>query len=314
MALSDLERLLTYGMDAVDADNSIVEKQLAKMYKDSYKIVDQQIKDLYARLGDKMTLPEAQKYKRLEGVQKSIADEYRKLTGKALSLAEDTSAQNFTEAWYRSNWAMDQAIGTALSWGVLPVEAIRKSVYSEYSGLNIIQTFRKNSAADLVRIQSALTRGLATGAGYVKTARGISDAFEKGLWQALRVVRTETGRNFTEGQLKSYQDALDMGINVVKVWSSAHDERTRDAHGYLDGSQADKNGMFRSSNGGFGPGPGLMQNASDDINERCRFIERIISLPPEIEASRGATYVTFKDYAAPLGWTREKGWPKVKLV
>jgi hypothetical protein len=318
MQTSDFERLLKQGQKRTDADNAIVEKRLAQMYRDAYKQAAAELASLYARLGDKLDLPEARKYKRLDGVLASISAEYKKLTGKALTMAIDTSAQNYTEAFYSYQWAMNQATEIALAWSVLPVDAIRASVFSEYSGKPITKMFADNGKLQLADIHAAITRGLATGSSYAKTADSVKDAFKKGYWQSLRVVRTESGRNYTEGHLKAHDDAVSLGINTVKIWNANLDERTRDAHGILDGTEADKNGMFSDILGGNGPGPHLMRNATSDINCRCRITEQLKGLSPELRRIKGEgdpqPYIKFEDWASAKGWTREKGWPKVKLL
>lgn len=312
---SDFERLLRSRQKAVDADNAVVERRLAEMYREAFADASRQLAELYARLGDKMTLPEAQKYNRLPSLLKEIAKEYQKLTGKSILLAIDTSAQNYSEAFYGYHWAMNQALGIELSWGVMPIEAIRASVFSEYSGLTLIKTFRKNAQQELSAIQSAITRGISTGQGYAKTAESMKGAFNRGFADAQRVIRTEAGRNYTEGHLLAHDQALELGIDVVKVWDATLDGRTRDAHGALDGQEEDAKGNFRSSAGGYGPGPGMMNNAADDINERCRITDVIRGMSPELRRIRGegvVPYQTFAQWAEPQGWTRARGWPKVR--
>lgn len=317
MALDDFEEYLKRHQKLVDADNAIVERRLAQMYKEAYQQAAGDLAKLYARIPEKMSLPEAQKYKRLETIMVSLESEYKKLTGKALAIAIDTSAQNYTEAFYGYHWAMDNATGINLSWGVLPVDAIRASVFSEYSGLSIIKTFKKNAIIEFAQIQSAITRGIAVGKAYKETAKDLAYAFDRGLWQALRVVRTEAGRNYTEGNLTAYQESIDMGIDVVKVWDATLDMRTRNAHGILDGEEPDGDGLFHSTAGGAGPGPGLMNNAADDINCRCRLNEIIRDLPPSMRRVRGEDIIPYQSYstwASARGWSRQNGWPKVKLM
>src|SRR5512136_1393353 len=103
---SDFEKLLRSRQKAVDVDNAVVEKRLAQMYRDAYKQAAAELAKLMARIGDKMSLPEAQKYNRLPILLKQLAKEYQTLTGKSILLAIDTSAQNYREAFYGYHWAM----------------------------------------------------------------------------------------------------------------------------------------------------------------------------------------------------------------
>ena len=89
------------------------------------------------------------------------------------------------------------------------------------------------------------------------------------------------------------------------------DTRTRDAHGYLDGEYADDEGNFSSTAGGYGPAPGMMGNASDNINCRCRVVEEIEGFSPDLRRIRGegiVEYTTFIDWAKDKGWSPTTGW------
>jgi SPP1 gp7 family putative phage head morphogenesis protein len=233
-----------------------------------------------------------------------------------LTLSADTSAQNYTEAFYRYEWALESVTATQISFGILPVEAIRKSVFSENMTLNIINTFKRNGTQQLFQIQAAITRGIAIGQGYQKTASGMKDAYNKGLSDALRVVRTESGRCYSEGYLKAHDDAAALGVQTRKRWIATLDNRTRDTHGALDGEYADKDGYFHSD-GAKALAPHLFGVAAQDINCRCDAVDEIEGLEPKFRRLKGfglQPYQTFADWAEPQGWTRAKGWPRVKMM
>lgn len=318
MAYPEFEAVLRKLTDDVAKINLAVEKRLASMYRDSYLLVKAMAQDLYASIGAEITLAEANKRARLENIQANIAKEYKKMTGKALDLAVDTSARNYTEAFYRYQYAGDHALGLQLQWGVLPVDAIRASVYSQQSGLTIIKTWAKNVDVELANIQAALTRGIATGSSYMTTARGIKDQFERGLNDALRVVRTESHRAFSEGSLEAHNRAVELGLDVARVWRATLDNRTRDQHGAMDGQEADKDGYFTAPDGSKAKGPGLFGIASQDINCRCIAIDELRDYRPTSrrinkEKELGPD-ITFRQWAEPQGWTLEDGWPRASMI
>jgi len=310
------EELLRAGKIRNDKDIDLIEKVLARSYRDAYKSAKQELANLYARLGDKLSLPEAQKYKRLEYVLAKIKKEYFKLTGKSLGIAEGSSEQSINNGFWNYAYSMDSATGVALTWGVLPVDAIRKSVFSENQTLNIIKTFKKNRDQELYKIQGVITRALSTGEPFLLAANRMKDAYNGGLFDAMRVIRTEGMRNYNEGHLIAHEKAKALGINVRKRWYASKDDRTRIAHAILDGQYEDKDGYF-TVDGYKAKAPGLFGVAELDINCRCTIIEEIEGLPQEIMRVKGddpeeevQEYQTYEEWATPRGWTREGGWPK----
>lgn len=325
MANRDFESLIEQGYSRTDDAFRKVEAELGVLYRQAYDDTVAEIAKLYAKLGDKLDLPEARKYRRLEGLLKSIETEYKRITGQSVAICGNNSAQMYQDAFYSYTWSMEQAVvdGTGLdvskvmkmdlSWGVIPTDAVIASVMSEASGLTYIKTFQKNMQGELWRIQSAITRGIATGQGYRKTASELKNLFNGGLSDSLRVVVTEAGRNYSQGFLEAHNRAVEAGIKVKKRWLATLDGRTRHAHAVLDGRYADKDGLFKIE-GASAPAPGLFGVPSLDIWCRCRAIDELEGFPPELRRYDGDInpYVDFKTWASDKGWTEAKGWPKLK--
>lgn len=325
MANRDFESLIEQGYSRTDDSFKKVEAELGVIYRTAYDDTVAEIAKLYAKLGDKLDLPEARKYKRLEGLLKSIETEYKRITGQSVAICGNTSAQAFQDAFYSYTWSMEQAVvdGTGLdvakvmkmdlAWGVIPTDAVIASVMSEASGLTYVKTFQKNMQGELWRIQSAITRGIANGTAYRKTAKELESLFNSGYSDAMRVLRTEAGRNYSEGYLQAHDRAVEAGIKVKKRWTSTLDGRTRHTHAVADGQYADKDGNFHVG-GAKGPAPGLLDVLAEVINCRCRSTDELEGFPPELRRYDGDInpYVTFKDWASDRGWTEANGWPKFK--
>lgn len=321
MPSHDLEDLIMQGFSRTDAAFQKVEAELGVLYRQAYDDTVAEIAKLYARLGDKLDLPEARKYKRLEGLLKSIETEYKRITGQSVAIVGNSSAQAFQDAFYTYTWAMEQQgdldvaklMKSELSWGVIPTDAVIASVMSEASGLTYIKTFQKNMQGELWRIQSAITRGIANGTAFKKTAKELENLFNGGFSDAMRVVRTESGRNYTEGFLQAHDRAVEAGIKVKKRWVATLDGRTRHDHAVADGQYADENGNFHVG-GAIGRGPGLLDSLAEDINCRCRAVDELEGFPPELRRYDGdiQPYQTFAQWAGPRGWNDKTGWPKLK--
>jgi hypothetical protein len=314
----DFESLIKQGYSATDHAQAILENELGIIYRDAYEQAAKELGELYLKLGDKIDLPTARKYRRLETLMKSLSDAYKEVTGKTVALTTSSIAQSFQEAFYSYTWAMEKTlfdgydldlpkmISIEASWGVLPVDAIIASIASENSGLSLVSTFKKNMQGNLWRIQSTITRGLANGHSYRKTAKAIEAIFNKGLSDAMRVVRTELGRNFTQGFLEAHDRAVKSGISVKKQWVASADGRTRYDHIVADGQYSDKNGLFRVG-GSSGRGPGLMDDLGQNINCRCRLIDVLEGFPPELRryGEDIGPYVPLKQWAEDNGYMKD---------
>ena len=165
------------------------------------------------------------------------------------------------------------------------------------------QRFGKNILNQQLDVEAAITRGLANGDGYRVTAKAIQDRFTKGFNDALRVVRTESTRNRSEGMDAAFESMTKAGLPARKAWISAQDERTRTFdqggfdHAILNGLLSDADGYFEINQGPVGKirGPGESGIAGFDINCRCATgVHFDDEWPPMTEAEKWEAYNQWK--------------------
>lgn len=106
-----------------------------------------------------------------------------------------------------------------------------------------------------------------------ETANYLTDNYEPySFFRAERIARTEV---ITASNLGTYQGALATGLSLKKVWIATQDQRTRDTHLILDGTQTTMEGSFfvGASEARYPGDPAL--SAKERINCRCTidFIE-----------------------------------------
>ena len=306
----ELDKLLLRNAERTEATTRAFEAELRTRYLKSYGQVESELARLYARMGDTPSIQEARRYGRLDALSKAIREEYRKLTGFELSSIRDNSASAYADAYYGSAWAYDQSIGVEIKWPVLPVEAIRQSVWSGATGENFSERLRQWDTRELLTLQNKITSGLSQGFGYAKMARTVKKEVADDYSRIVRIVRTEAHRNYSMGHLELYDKLEDVGVKARKQWVATLDTRTRDTHGQLDGQFADEDGLFHSS-GATAEGPGLFGVPEEDINCRCRVVEIIDGLAPELRRIKGEGIVDYKTYDQ---WAEEHGktstgWP-----
>ncbi len=288
------------------------EKSLAAEYRAAYKSISVKLAELYEKMGEPPSLAEARRFGRLETLQKAIAAEYRALTKKGIETTEETSTDSFLDGAYGTRWAYDQATGVAIDWPVLSTNAIKASVYEKQDGKDFKARFKEWANEDYRRMNTQITQGLIKGYGYAKTAKALRGEISKSAYEAMRIVRTESGRAYTQGHLETYDEARRAGVKARKRWVATLDTRTRDPHAALDGTYADEEGLFHMD-GESAEGPGLFGDPGLDINCRCRVVEEIEGFEPEFRRIRGEGIVemqTFAQWASGRGWSKESGWPK----
>lgn len=305
------------------------ERALLRNFKSAYDETVAQMASLYAKVGQAdgtIRKEDAIRYNQLNNRLANIATEMKKLRDKGIKLTEETSTQAIQDAYYGGQWAFEQSVGVPLPIPALPVAAIRRAVADDISGLDYKQRWGKNISGSQLKVQETIVRGLTQGYSYQKMARAIKANFNSGLSDAIRVVRTEAGRCWSEGAEASHEAAVEAGLNVRKRWSASTDTRTRADHAMLDGKYADEDGLFWAG-GASAKQPRTFGVPEQDINCRCAVYDVLDGFEPNVRRIRGETgedgyssdnaqsrivpYQTFEQWARPKGWTPEKGWPRV---
>jgi SPP1 gp7 family putative phage head morphogenesis protein len=313
--MKDLPSLISQGVKDARRQEDAIVRQTAKAYKDAYQNAESEMALLFINSNPEDVKLNAAKYNRLNNTLDSISKDYQKLTGKTLNATTKQGAKNYMNASQRIAWGVDQTSGLALSWGVVPVDAIRSSVFSEQSGRNVIVTMKDNSRQRIQSIRSTITRMIATGMSWDRAAEELQSQFNRGYSDAVRVIRTETARNYTEGTLNGISRAEDLGINLDRVWVATLDAETRDTHQALDGKVADEDGLFWIGSDSA-PGPGLFAEPENSINCRCAVVAQIRGYSPAFrsdnETKETIPYTTYSDWAQSRGMSENGDWQKAK--
>lgn len=122
-------------------------------------------------------------------------------------------------------------------------------------------------------IKSEVSRGIATGMNYSDIARNINNVSRTGLSNAKRIARTEGHRIQQASTLDAQNAAKAKGADVVKMWDSTLDGKTRTTHRQLDGQIREIDEDFEIG-GMKAKAPGYFGRAAEDINCRCVSLTR----------------------------------------
>ena len=121
------------------------------------------------------------------------------------------------------------------------------------------------------RITSEVTRSIATGASYERTAQRLAGQTQIGFNKAVRIARTEGHRIQCSAAMDVMRNAKDMGADVVKQWDATLDGKTRPSHRKVDGEICEVDEPF--SNGLDFPGDPA-GGAAEVVNCRCALLQR----------------------------------------
>ena len=105
--------------------------------------------------------------------------------------------------------------------------------------------------------QSHITQGILQGESIDNLAKRVAlGATQQDMNAAIRNARTSTTCAQNAGRTRSYQRAVDMGIELYQVWLAALDSRTRSSHRHMDGEKVKvvKGNQVKFSNGLRYPG------------------------------------------------------------
>ena len=164
-----------------------------------------------------------------------------------------------------------------------------------------------NNIAQLkTAIAAEVTRGIASGMSWHDTAAGISRQANISSYNAMRIARTEGHRIACEAQMDGCKAARDAGADVVKEWSAALDDRTREHHKQLDGQLRELDADF-DVDGIRVPYPGNFGRPEEDINCRCALLQRARWALSEDELERLKDAPAAKELAETKDFAEFKG-------
>ena len=293
-------------MDEINRDIRQVYDRIigGRSYSEVAQLLKEQSSWLYAQ---------ANKFDRLQSLQKKIQTEYIKASIKAGNMTVEASKTAITNNFYRQQYSIAFASDIQLSFSVLNPKVVEvsvlgtprvwktlqakvlKSIEKKYGNLTAYQAkyggtlsslLAKNRKVDIAKLQSALNQGLIQGKSYTKTVKDIKTVLKSSTYQAMRVVRTESNRNMNAGAYAAHNVALSEGLELTRVILATLDSRTREQSQRVDDMQEDENGMFHYPGGVLVEFPGNTGNPAWDINDRETVIETLEGERPEQRTGR----------------------------
>lgn len=292
----------------IDKINGQYDKLLISLYKTRLLDIQKELSSFIGKL-DNVTIQEARKYKRLINFEKLLQDELNEMGVITKQITRKAIQENFTTGYYSTHWVVENSININMNIAGLDTKAIRAALINPMDAIGWPNRTTDNINVLINRTRQAVTEGLTQGTGYQKTAALFKDKMEKSLYEAQRIIHTETQRARTTGFNDGFDNSKDIassaGVEIEKIWDATLDKNTRPSHQAIDQKAADNDGFWTFPDGIKTQGPAMSGVAAEDIN--CRCVERIqvIGMEPDYRKdNESKDLVEIVDYS---DWMKNKG-------
>lgn len=241
-------------------------KRLEEVYEDSLGEINERIEMLLAR--DDANLQNViyqVDYQR--ALKKQVETILDNLQNNEFETVSEYLTESYEDGFIGNLYSMQQQ-GVPFAFPMdqeLIVDAIQhetmltSSLYTEL-GLDI-KRLQKNIAGEI-------SRGIASSMTYAEIARNVSNYSKIPRNRAMTIARTESHRIRETAVAHSQEKAVAKGADLVRVWDSVMDGKTRSKHLHLDGQKRRVNEPFEAG-GKKVMRPGQFGDPADDCNCRC---------------------------------------------
>ncbi|MGM8212626.1 phage minor head protein [Virgibacillus sp. W0430] len=278
---------------ALDRLEKKFERELIRNYQITLKELRSKIAFIYEKYDGNWI--EMQRYNRLAKLEKEIAQEIGKLTGKNAMTLKKGMADVYEESFYRTAWVLSNEVKSDLGFSILDRKLVEKAIKNPLDRVGFLQRNRDNQARLTRQLREQLAQGLIQGEAYSATVKRIKRRMDVGATNVMRIAQTENHRVRQVGKLDSLEEGAEAGITLKKQWLATVDGSTRESHQDLDGVTIDIDADFEGEEGS-GPAPGMLGSAEEDINCRCDMIEIVDGFEPNERRVRGVGITEYKTY------------------
>lgn len=210
---------------------------LLKTYKDTYNDIQGQLDELYRKYAENEVLSTTEMYKfnRMNDLQKNIKVAVKSLGQDEEKFLGKSLYTNYKDVYQNTGQFIKDNSSVKIDWSMLPDKEIEKAITQNWSGEMFSDRIWKNKDRLVKKLNNTIVSGIAQGKSGNDMASDIKDAMGTGVFESVRLVRTETMHIINSAQLDTYKKA---GASKA-IWIAAEDERTCEECGELDGQSFD---------------------------------------------------------------------------
>lgn len=273
------------------------EKEIIRNYQLALKELRSRIAFIYEKYDGSWI--ELNRYNRYVKLEKEIAEEIRKLTGKNAKTLIKGLMETYEEAYYRTAYVLTNAVQTDLIFVMLDRELVRKAIENPLDKVGFLARNKELHQVLLRQLRENITQSFILGESYRTAAKRIKNRMDVGASRALTIARTEMHRVRHQAQYGSMLEGEKRGITLSRTWLSAVDSRTRHSHAMADGQTVKLDKPYEV-NGEKLMYPGDPAGSPENIiNCRCTELENVEGFKPKYRRVKGigiTSYRTFEEF------------------
>lgn len=227
-ALSDLEKELTDLYSTAYAD--VKSKLISALEKIEQLPIDATPTQRYVA---------AQKFKRLESLEKQLTEVLHNVNAEAMKISQGVWVNTYAENYNYAAFFLESATDKIGLFPILDRNVVATILKNELTPFSLMAlddiTDRKIILRDLTR---ELVTGISSGESMPQIAKRIKKVADKNYGDAIRIARTETQRVENSARYDVYTTGEEKyGIKQEKEWVATNDGRTRRDHARADGQR-----------------------------------------------------------------------------
>jgi hypothetical protein len=295
----DLPKLEHQALNFLLAHEALYSKQIQQALLDALTSIYGEMKKIYDKyaINGKLTKVEMTKYNKYSTMEESIMKKLDPAIKANVKTISKLLPEQFNQSFFQYAWAIDQATGLRLSWGMVNTKALLGAFdITNPKNIELQEALKNYGPTAKKRIRAALLEGLSQGKSYDKMARDLKRSLNKIYSSAITIVRTEGQTAINAGQTIAYARAQENGVQGNEVWEATRDGKTRYDHGAADGQARGKDGYFNiGGEKALYPGdPNL--SAGNRINCRCNTRFEIDGYSPQLMRTREQGVLPYMSY------------------
>ena len=246
-------------------------RELTHAYNDSLAQINQKIELLMARQDADMqhVIYQIEHQKALKTQVQSILEQ---LQAKEFDTVSEFLANSYTDGFVGTMYDM-HGQGVPLIVPIDQKQVLDAIKHDTKLSENLYTSLGKDIKVLNKQIAGEISRGIASGQGYMEIARNIENYANIPKNKAMRIARTESHRIQCKSTLDAQYKAKEKGADVVKQWNAALDSVTRKSHRKLDGQIRELDEPFEVD-GHKAMHPSGFGRPEEDINCRCALLQR----------------------------------------
>ncbi|MEO7904632.1 MAG: phage minor head protein [Candidatus Saccharimonadales bacterium] len=273
------------------------EAQLKRDYEKSLKTIRGQLAKIYEKSDGNYV--DAVKFNRLSSLEKQIGKEIIALSKITSQNLQNGIYDTFAAAKMREFFAIEKELGFAIDFTMMNKKAIKQAVINPYDRIGFVKRNKLNGELLARQVSQEIVQGLIQGKSFRQTASVPNKRMGIGAGKARTIVRTETHRVRGIARAEVQEEAVELGVQMQKMWVSAIDTSTREDHADADGQTVDVDDYFSvGSEELMFPGDPV-GSAEQVINCRCTTIAVIKGYEPTVRRVRDSgivKYETFREW------------------